>query len=136
MLRHEFIFSYWIILWYILYELSIISYNPKFWIFVALFFNLIQFITMIYYKRFFMLMVFIFIIIIIKIIPSWRLRNTTIRIEDILFGIFLFILYYCWLLYNHYTIYKIGQILFNSIKYNNEVTPMMYIIKKLTNIKI
>ena len=78
-----------------------------------------------------MLFVFICVITVIKIIPTWRLRNTHIHIEDILFGIILFILYYGWLLYNKYTIYKIGQLLFNSIKYNNEITPMMYLIKKI-----
>ena len=131
MLRPDLIFSYWIILWYILYEFSLISYNPKAWLLFALFINSIQAILMIYYKRFFMLFVFICVITVIKIIPTWRLRNTHIHIEDILFGIILFILYYGWLLYNKYTIYKIGQLLFNSIKYNNEITPMMYLIKKI-----
>jgi hypothetical protein len=133
MLRPDLIFSYWIVLWYILYELSIIKYNPKFWLIFALFINFIQFVYMIYYKRFFMLFVFISVITVIKIIPTWRLRNTPIHIEDILFGSILFIIYYVWLLYNHYDIYKIGKILFYSIKNNNEVTPMMYVVKQITN---
>jgi hypothetical protein len=133
MLRPDLIFSYWIVLWYILYEFSLISYNPKAWLLFALFLNLIQVIYMIYYNRFFMLFIFICVITIIKIIPTWRLRNTIIYIEDILFGSILFILYYFWLLYNNYNIYKIVQILFNSIKHNNQVTPMMYVIKKITN---
>ena len=133
MLRPDLIFSYWIVLWYIFYEFSLISYNPKAWLLFALFFNLIQVITMIYYNRFFMLFIFICVITVIKIIPTWRLRNTTIHIEDILFGSIIFILYYFWLLYNDYTIYKIVQILFYSIKNNNAVTPMMYVVKKITN---
>ena len=41
--RFDFIFSYWIFIWYILYELKIVSYNPKGALVFALVENLILF---------------------------------------------------------------------------------------------
>ena len=131
MLRPDLIFSYWVLLWYILYELSFIKYNPKLWVIGALLFNLIQFVIMIYYKRFFMVTIFFFVLIIMKVIPLWRLRNTTTKLNDFMFGILIFIIYNGWLYYNNYSIYKIFEALYYSIKNNNEVTPMMYIINQI-----
>ena len=131
MLQIYFIFSYWVLLWYLLYEFSFVKYNPKLWLIIILCFNLIQSLVMIYYNKFFMLFLFIFVIFIMKIIPLWTLRNTRININDFIFGVVLFFIYYLFLLYNNYTLYKIIKILYFSIKYNNQVTPMMYIINKL-----
>ena len=131
MLRPDLIFSYWILLWYILYELSFIKYNPKLWVIGALIFNLIQFIIMIYYKRFFMVTIFLFVLFFMKIIPLWRLRNTHTTLNDFMFGIILFIIYNSWLYYNNYNMYKLFETLFYSIKNNNELTPMMYIINRI-----
>jgi hypothetical protein len=131
MLRPDLIFSYWVFIWYILYELSFIKYNPKLWVIGALIFNLIQSVIMIYYKRFFMVTIFFFVLIIMKVIPLWRLRNTHTRLNDFMFGIIVFIIYNSWLYYNNYNMYKLFETLFYSIKNNNQVTPMMYNINRI-----
>ena len=39
MIRPDLLFSYWIISWYVLYEINVIKYNPKFWLIIALLSN-------------------------------------------------------------------------------------------------
>ena len=135
MLRPDYIFSYWIVFWYILYEISIIKYNPKVWLIIALFFNVINICVMIFYKNFYMALLFLVVIFILKIIPIWTLRNTYIIINDFIFGVVLFIIYNFWLLYNNYTLYKINkEMLNNSKKGNVNSTPVMRFINKLINI--
>ena len=69
--RFDYLFSYWEFLWYILYELKLISYNPKFSIVIALFANLILLSVMLYYSYSYILF-FIMAMIVVKIIPLWR----------------------------------------------------------------
>ena len=136
MLRIDFLFSYWIVLWYILYELSIINFNPIYWLIIALFFNMINMGVMIYYNHYMLLFLFIIVIIIIKVIPIWTLRNTIPTINDFVFGIFLFIIYNFWLLYNNYTFYKAFIIMRNNSKngtFKNK--PLMLFIYNLINKK-
>ena len=136
MLRIDFLFSYWIVLWYILYELSIINFNPIYWLIIALFFNMINMGVMIYYKHYMLLFLFIIVIIIIKVIPIWTLRNTIPTINDFVFGIFLFIIYNFWLLYNNYTFYKAFIIMRNNSKNGTfKNTPLMLFIYNLINKK-
>ena len=65
MIRPDLIFSYWILIWYLLYELNIISYNPKFALILAFVANFYNFYFMFYFKRYYMLFLFIIIVLII-----------------------------------------------------------------------
>jgi hypothetical protein len=132
MLRPDYIFSYWVVFWYILYELSITKYNPKVWLIIALGFNLINMMTMIYYKNYYLLSLFILVVLLLKVIPIWTLRNTKITRKDFLFGIVLFIIYNFWLLYNNYSYYKIFLLMYdNSKKGTLNNSPLMRFINKL-----
>jgi hypothetical protein len=130
MLRFDYIFSIWIFIWYILYELYFISYNPKIWIIIALILNFINFLFMLYFKRFYIAILFLIPVLFLKIIPLWTLRNTKIYMKDFIFGIFLFIIHNIWLMYNSINYYTIFKNYLNMIKYNEINTP---IIKLLDN---
>ena len=138
MIRFDLIYTYWILTWYILYELGIISYNPLFWLLIALAVNLFNLVLMVYFKRYLFLFLFTMVTIVIKGIPIWTLRKTTIKTEDILFGAGLYIIYLCWILYNKKTPYKLYIDSYNSIKYNNpsDTTPFIYLMKQMNIIKM
>ena len=134
MLRVDYIFSIWIFVWYILYELSIIKYNPKIWLIIALIIAILYILLLIYYKRFYVLFIFVIINIIIKVLPILSLYNSKIVLKDFIFGIFLFIIYNFWLLYNNYNVIKLAKLFYNTLTHNNINTPLMTFINKLINI--
>ena len=135
MIQPHLIFSYWIVLWYVLYELRFVKYNPKFLLIFALVINIVELFGMLYFKRFFMAFTFLIAITIIKIIPIFLLRNTLIYNEDILFGVMIFIIYNIWLYYNNYSLYKLFYKMYISIKTNNNELPLMTIMYEVMNIK-
>jgi len=55
--RFDFVFSYWIFVWSLLYNNKLVSYNPKFALIIALIANIIKLFTMIYYKNSFIYIV-------------------------------------------------------------------------------
>jgi hypothetical protein len=131
MRRFDLIFSIWIFIWYLLYEGSLITYNPKIFIIFALLHNIVIMYIIAYYKQYYILFLFIIIITIIKIIPLWRLRNTEIILKDFIFGCILFIIFNIWLLYNNTNILKININLVNNYKNGKINTPIMTFINKL-----
>jgi hypothetical protein len=70
MLRIDYIFSYWIFIWFILYCLKITKYNPKFAILLGILENIIVLILMSYYNTDkSIIILFILMFIILKFIP-------------------------------------------------------------------
>ena len=138
MIRPDLIFSYWILIWYALYELNIILYNPKFALIMAFVANFYNFYFMFYFKRYYMLFLFIMVVLIMKGIPIWTLRNTALSVKDITASIILFTIYYIWLTYNNETIYSLFNKFYISIRDNKpNSTPFMYFLNsiKISSIK-
>ena len=132
MIRPDLIFSYWVLIWYILYEINLITYNPKFWLIVAIIVNFYNMYFMFYFKRYDMLFLFIIIVTIVKVIPIWTLRNTALRMNDIIAGFVLFIIYYIWLTYNRETLYSLFNKFYTSIRDNNKNhTLFMYFLNSI-----
>jgi hypothetical protein len=100
--RFDFVFSYWIFAWYLLYEFGITSFNPKIALTIGLINNAFAFIIMIYFKNS-LINIFLFLLInlFIKIIPLWRLINTKYQLIDIYATMILFILYLLWMELNN-----------------------------------
>lgn len=101
-MRIDFIFSYWIFFWYLIYMSGIITtYNPKFAIICGLIENIIILILMLYFgtkKK--LVFLFLTMSVLLKIIPLTTLWNTKMHMHDIfatiaLFGIYLF--YVLWI---------------------------------------
>ncbi len=131
MLRVDLIFSYWIYFWFILYKLKITIYNPKFVIICGAIENIIVLISMLYYNTNINLIIrFVIMFIILKVIPLYVIKNTNIKIKDIIATIFLFILYILWTILNGKTSYDFIDNTKNLIIYNKDTLPGMLYLKK------
>jgi len=125
--RFDFVFSYWIFAWFILYELKIIQFNPKIALIMALITTLIEVFMMIYFNNsVFNIFLFSFINFIMKVLPLWILRKSEYKIIDIYAFIGLFIIYLVWLFINHVNIKKEIPIIADRIKHNKPVGPFMF----------
>jgi hypothetical protein len=129
--RFDFVFSYWIFAWFILYELKITHYNPKIALIIGLLVNVIELSTMIYYKNSFSnIFLFSLINFIFKVVPLWILRKTEYKVIDVYADIGLFIIYLFWLFINNVNIRKESTNLVYKIKHNKPVGPIMYYVNK------
>ena len=121
--RIDYLFSYWLFTWYILYELKIIEYNPKLGLTIAVIVNLLELLIMVYYNYKYIIL-FILINFTIKLIPLWRLKDIKYETHDINRLLYVFIIYIIWLIYNNFTINDINFI--DDIKNNKPFTPLIY----------
>jgi hypothetical protein len=116
------IFSYWILLWYILYIFHITSYNPKFILIIAIIHNFFIWINKLFNYSLKQFIIFSIVFIVIKIIPYISIRNTKIKKRDIIFSILLLLLYLLWININNISLYKI------TIELNKDNGPLTKII--------
>jgi hypothetical protein len=100
-IRPDYIFSYWIFAWYLLYITGWVTPNPKFAIYIAIFENLIIFLSMIYLKTNLKKVIyFLIMVILIKLIPLWTLRNTKIKEKDIYATLGVVLMYVGWIIWD------------------------------------
>jgi len=124
-LRFDYVFSYWIFVWYLLYIFHITNYNPKFALIIGIIENIIYFIFMILSKtKFIDLFLFIIINICIKIIPFITVMHDNIIWRDITATFVLFIIYNIWLYINSLHLLKIFK----------RKTPGIVLLKKIFHI--
>jgi len=97
-MRIDFIFSYWIFFWYILYIFGLLTrYNPKFAIICGLIENVGLVMLMVYYNTHVKLIIlFAIMSLLLKIIPLYTLWNEKIKLGDIGFTFLLFFVYLFW----------------------------------------
>lgn len=131
-LRPDLVFSYWIYVWYVLYAFKITIYSPKFPLILGLIDNIIMLFLMLLYgtsKR----TIFYFIVIntLIKIVPLYYLRNETIKMKDIYFTIFLFIVFVLWLHLNRQSLFGNIKLIHDSLLFGQNKTPFMSFINNL-----
>ena len=130
-IRIDFIFSYWIFLWYIFYILSIVKYNPKFALSIALFFNTLQIGLMIYYKNSLtLILLFSFVTFLIKGIPLWSLRQTPYEMKQVGYTIILYGVYSLWLWINNTTPYRFMMNTYNQTKNNKPFGPLTLFLQR------
>jgi len=91
MVRVDYIFSYWILFWYILFILKIINYNPKFILIIAIIQNSLGLLYKLLFEPILNSFILAIIILFTKIIPLYSIVNTKIKNKDIYFAILLFI---------------------------------------------
>lgn len=129
-IRFDFVFSYWIFLWYLLYEWKFTKYNPKFALVVGLFENCVYLICMIFYKNS-ILTIWLFVIVnfFIKILPLYMIIETPLQKSDIVFSFVLFCVYIVWLIVNRVNLYKHIKDPLKIFRENEtDKTPMVSII--------
>ena len=131
-LRGDLVFSYWIYTWFILYELQIIEYSPRFPLILGITHNLIMLIFMLLYgtsRR----TIFYFIVIntLIKVVPLYYLRDESIKLNDIYFTCGLFLLFVFWLHLNEQSLVGNIKLIHDSLLYGKEQTPFMALLNKI-----
>jgi hypothetical protein len=134
--RFDFLFSYWIFIWFILYEIKIVKYNPKFAFILGIIANIIELVAMIYFKNSFLyIFLFIFLFCLLKIVPLSFLIHDKILLKDIyaLFGLFL--IYFIWLKINNISLRRESNTIANRIKENKPIGPATYYIDKFLKSK-
>jgi hypothetical protein len=125
--RFDYLFSYWDFLWYILYELKLVSYNPKASIMFALFANLILLSAMLYYSYSYILF-FIMAVMVTKVFPLWRVWKYPLYPKDIYAMLCIFMIYCLWLWMNQVKLTNIFKTQLNHVKENKPVGPAMYVL--------
>ena len=134
-IRIDFIFSYWILFWFIGYQLKIVPFNPKDAITIAICANIIMLLFLIYNKSSaYNIFKFSSINSVFKLIPFLLLYNTKTTAKDNYFFLFLLSLYIIWIYSNQVagsqTMYQTFDDIFiaymkNGVK-NNKQTILNY----------
>ena len=130
MFRIDFIFSYWIFAWYLLYMARITIYSPKLALIIAVIEAVVSYFLLKTANTFTMVSTLI-IVSCIKIIPLITLWREPIRQKDIWVLFTLFMIYNIWLGVHGETmlgVYKKIQVLLDN---NTNELPFMYVLSKL-----
>ena len=99
--RPDLIFSYWIILWYVLYITKLVPYNPVYLFYVGIVLACIQVSIMFaYHKSFAYICSFLLATMILKGIPIYTIYKRKTTNTDMYVMIGLIVLYLCWLKFN------------------------------------
>ena len=128
------VFSYWVILWFILYYFKLTQFSPKFAITVGLLENIIIFICMLMWGTSTRTIIwFVIINTLIKIMPFYYLRNEPYKLKDIYFTLALFALFIVWLHINKKSLVGNAKLLYDSFIYGKDKTPFMGLLSKMEN---
>ena len=114
LLRSDFILSYWILAWFILYAIGIVRTSPFFATLLAIILNIITLLYLIISNAsFYNITKFIIINTIIKGLPLWYMmvRGHIITRSSIIATALMIASYYIWLLMNSMNIDKIIYVL-------------------------
>jgi len=132
------VFSYWIVLWFILYYFKLTSFSPKFAITAGILENIVLFILMIIWGTSLRTIIwFVIINIVIKIMPFYYLRNEPYNLKDIYFTFGLFLLFILWLYINKQSLIGNAKLMYDSFIYGKDNTPFMALLNKIEhNFKI
>ena len=132
-IRIDFVFSYWIFAWFLLYYFKITSYNPFFALIIASIENICLLFLMIYYKvNISHIIQFIIINFFIKMLPLIYLWKSKIILRDIIATFIFFLFYLLWLkINNQKDIFQAQKDIYNSLIHGKSETPFMAFIENL-----
>lgn len=98
-------FSFYIVLWSILYYLNLIIYNPLYWLYIAILYVLFKIIYFIYYNTKLLSIIYTFIIMVLPKIIMVLLINKENPFTGFIFGILLFVIYLYFINFDLYNVY-------------------------------
>lgn len=131
-MRLDFIFSYWILIWYLAYAVKFTNLSPKFALLIGIIENFGLFLFMIYKKTDInSLMRFGFGNLLIKVLPFYLLRGESIKQSDVIVTLLVFALYNAWLYINSETFVSIVEKTTDSLVHNKNNTPFMKLLDQL-----
>jgi signal transduction histidine kinase len=94
--------------------------------------NIILFLLMILFgTKWKTIVYFVIINTFVKIIPLYYLQNDKIRIKDIIFTLFLFLLFIGWLHLNNESLQSNTKLVYDSLVHNKNKTPFLQLMKKI-----
>jgi hypothetical protein len=133
-IRGDYLFSYWILLWFFIYYFSKCSQcgNPIVALIAALIENIITFIYLVISGTDLEILIkFLLMMLLIKIAPLWMLRNSKINwINSALSFIIVFSAYNVYLWLNQTNLIEIYKRTFQSIHSNSNRTPLFSVLSK------
>lgn len=133
-IRGDYLFSYWILLWFFIYYFSKCSQcgSPIVALLAALIENIITFIYLVISGTDLDILIkFLLMMLLIKIAPLWMLRNSKINwINSILSFIIVFSVYNVYLWLNQTNLLEIYKRTFQSIHSNSNKTPLFLVLSK------
>lgn len=133
-LRVDLVFSYWIFFWFILYAFKITNYSPKFPLILGLIDNAGMLLLMLLYGTSYLTIIYFIIInTLIKVIPLYYLWREPLKMKDIYFTAFLFIIFVIWLHINKQSLIGNIKLIHDSILYSQGKTPFMALMNKIKN---
>ena len=101
-IRSDFVFSYWIFAWFILYYIGLIKTPPILLLYIGLFGNLIELLYLIYNKSpRYSIIKFTIINTFLKVIPLYIIWNKSITNHEIKITLIVTIFYFIWLHINN-----------------------------------
>jgi len=134
--RFDFVFSYWIFAWFLLYKMHLVSFNPFFALVFGLINNLLFLCFAIFYNyNHFDIFAFFVIMICIKVIPlcCFSKSEMVLKSKDYFFTLFLFLLYLFWLKINAKKISSSMFKMFKNPKKGKSIdTPMINVLKTIS----
>jgi hypothetical protein len=127
--RFDYVFSYWIFAWFLLYQFGFTSYNPKIALIIALIENIGILGLMVYFKNSF-IYIFLFCLInfFIKVLPVWLLRNSKYGWRDVYIMFALFLIYILWLLINQVDFKQYAYERYEQLEHNSPAAPLTHYI--------
>ena len=109
-----------------------IRYSPKLALTIGLIYNFMILIMMLLYDtRIKTIISFIVINTLIKVFPLYYLINEKILLKDVYFTIGLFIVFIIWLHINNQSLKGNAKIIYNSLLYGKNKTPLMALLQKI-----
>jgi len=125
-LRVDLIFSYWVIVWFIVYSIGVTTYSPKFVIIIALLENIYSGIML--RTANVQTIMSLMVLILLKLTILFVLRNDKIRAIDIFVSVILFIIYVIWVHMNNETVLGYYKKIQRSLNNNDNNTPLVHIL--------
>jgi hypothetical protein len=131
-MRLDFIFSYWILLWYLAYAIKFTDISPKFAFIFGILENIAMF-SFMSYKGTSLDSLFRFGLtnFITKLIPLYLLRGEPIRRSDVIMTLLIFGLYNAWLYVNGETFSRVVAQITDSLANNKNETPFMKLLDQV-----
>lgn len=137
MIRVDYIFSYWIYIWYILFYVGLsqiipankkwVVYNPLFALIITGILEFIQLGMLWYHSTFVYSIPYILVIFLLKLLPIYTIYKIPLKLDDYMFTCILFLIYLGWLQINQINVYDVYVTITDSIIHGKNQTPLLHL---------
>lgn len=130
-MRTDFIFTYWVLAWYVAYMMNLTVYNPKWGLVIGIILNLGLAWAVILRKGLTKTVIqFVLVNLLLKGIPIYTIYKTKTTIKDLYAIPVFFMLYALWLHVNGTSVVDENTKIFESILQEKKETPIMTALAK------